>query len=63
MYFIIKGIWKKVKQTYTECVEVMNEIETIEQIIAPPKYRRCCHSRFELLKAVFICLKNKKKSR
>ena len=44
--------------TYTKCVEVMNEIETIEQIIAPPKYRRCCHSLLELLKAVFFNLKN-----
>ena len=50
------------KITYAECVEVINEIETIAQIIAPPKYRRCCHSLLEV-KAVVICLKNKKKSK
>ena len=43
--------------------EVINEIGTIEQIIAPPKYRRCCHSLLELAKAVFIYLKNRKKSK
>ena len=51
------------KITYAECVEVINEIETIEQIIAPPKYRRCCRSLLELVKAVVIYLKNKKKSK
>ena len=51
------------KITYAECVEVINEIETIEQIIAPPKYRRCCHSLLELTKAIVIYLKNKKKSK
>ena len=51
------------KITYAECVEVINEIETIAQIIATPKYRRCCHSILEVAKAVVIYLKNKKKSK
>ena len=51
------------KITYAECVEVINEIETIEQVIAPHKYRRCCHSLLELVKAVVIHLKNKKISK
>ena len=51
------------KITYTGCVEVINEIETIERIIARAKYRRCCHSLLELVKAVDIYLRNKKKSR
>ena len=50
------------QKTYAECVEVINEIETIEQIIAPPKYRRCCHNLLEMVKAVVIDLKNKNKS-
>ena len=44
------------KITYAECVEVINEMETIEQIIAPPKYRRCC--LLEMAKAVVKYLKN-----
>ena len=51
------------KIPYAECVDVTNEIETIQQIIASPTYRRCCHSLLELVKAVVIYLKNKKKSK
>ena len=50
------------KITYAECVEVINEIETIEQIVFPRKYKRCCHSLLEMIKAVVTYLKNKKKS-
>ena len=28
---------------YDEYLEVIDEIEKIEQIITPPKYRRCCY--------------------
>ena len=44
-------------------ISVINEIETIEEIITPPKYRRCCHSLLELIKAIVIYLKEKRKKK
>ena len=44
-------------------IDVLNELETIEEIITPPKYRRCCHSLLELIKAIVIYVKEKRKSR
>ena len=37
---------------YDDYLEVIDEIGKIEQIITPPKYRRCCYSMLEVLKAV-----------
>ena len=38
--------------TYTDCIDVINEVEHIEEIIMPPKYRRCCYNLLELMKAI-----------
>ena len=27
---------------YEETIKIMNELEKIEEVIAPPRYRRCC---------------------
>ena len=37
---------------YNNYVEIINELENIEQIITPPKYRRCCFNVLEVLKAI-----------
>ena len=46
---------------YDEYLEVIDEIEKIEQIITPPKYRRCCYTALEALKAVVKYFKIKSK--
>ena len=50
------------KITYTDYIEVINEIEHIEQIVTPPKYRKCCYNLLELVKTFVMYFKNKKKS-
>ena len=40
-------------------LEVLDEIEKIEEIITPPKYRRCCHSLLDLVKVLFMYMKFK----
>ena len=51
---------KENKITYTDYIEIINEIENIELIVTPPKYRKCCHNLLEMMKEIFICLKNMK---
>ena len=46
---------------YDDYLEVIDEIENIEQIITPPKYRRCCYNIFEVLKAIVKHFKIKSK--
>ena len=43
---------------YDEYLEVLDEIEKIEEIITPPKYRRWCHSLLELFKSLNMKLKS-----
>ena len=42
-------------------IEVINEIENFDEIIKTPRYRMCCHSLLEFLKAFLYYLKNVKK--
>ena len=37
---------------YHNYVEIIYELENIEQIITPPKYRRCCYGFLEFLKTL-----------
>ena len=37
--------------TYTDYIEIINEIE-IEEIVTPLKYRRCCFNLLEFMKAI-----------
>ena len=46
---------------YDDYLEVIDEIEKIEQIITPPKYRRCCYNVLEVLKAILKHFKIKSK--
>ena len=48
------------KITYSDAVLVISELETIEEAVAPPKYRKCCRNFLELCKMVELCLKNEK---
>ena len=41
--------------------EVINEIEKFDEIVKTPRYRMCCHSLLEFLKAVCCFIKNVKK--
>ena len=47
------------KITCTDYIEIINEIEHIEQIVTPPKYRRCCYNLLELMKAIIQYFKIK----
>ena len=47
------------KITYTDYIEIFNEIEHIEQIATPPKYRRCCYNLLELMKTIIQYFKIK----
>ena len=42
-------------------IEVLNEIEKLDEVIKTPRYRLCCNSLLEFLKAVCYYLKNVKK--
>ena len=47
---------------YEETIKVINELEKIEEVIAPPRYRRCCYSLLEFCKVLLNYVKNIKKS-
>ena len=40
------------KITYTDYIEIINEIENIEEIVLPNTYRRCCYNLLEFMKAI-----------
>ena len=40
------------KITYTDYIEIINDIEKIEEVVTPPKYRRCCFKLLEFMKAI-----------
>ena len=39
-------------------IEVINEIEKLDDIIKTPRYRMCCHSLLDFLKAFCFYIKN-----
>ena len=41
-------------------IEAINEIEKLDEVIKTPRYRMCCRSLLEFLKAVCYYLKNVK---
>ena len=50
------------KLNYTDCIDLIDNLEQIEQvIIRTPKYRRCCYNILEICKGVLSYLKLKKK--
>ena len=40
-------------------IDVIDELEKIEEIVAPPKYKRCCYSLLELVKSLLMFMKIK----
>ena len=46
------------KITYTDYIEIINEIERIEEIVTPPKFRRCCFNLLEFMKVIVKFLAN-----
>ena len=48
---------------YENYIETINEIEKLDEVIKTPRYRMCCRSLLEFLKAVCYYLKNMKKSK
>ena len=49
---------------YDNCIDVIDNLEEIEQvIITTPRYRRCCYNMLELCKLLLNYAKNIKKSR
>ena len=42
-------------------IEVINELEKIEEIVLPNKYKRCCYSLLELFKSLIVYIKLKSK--
>ena len=46
---------------YGDCIDVIDNLEEIEQIIiTTPRYRRCCYSVLEICKGILQYLKLKK---
>ena len=47
---------------YDDCIDVIDNLEKIEQIIiTTPRYRRCCYSVLEICKGILQYLKLKKR--
>ena len=44
-------------------IDVIGEKEKLDEVIKTPRYRVCCRSLLEFLKAVCYYLKNMKKSK
>ena len=42
-------------------IEIIDELENLEQIITPLKYRRCCYNVLEVIKAIVKHFKIKSK--
>ena len=40
-------------------IDMIDELEKIEEIITPPKYRRCCYNLLELIKSLLMVIKIK----
>ena len=38
-------------------IDVIDELEKIEEIVAPPKYKRCCFLTLEVIKTIIKNLK------
>ena len=47
---------------YENYIETINEIEKLDEVIQIPRYRMCCRSLIEFLKAICYYYKNVKKS-
>ena len=48
---------------YKSYIDVIDELEKLDEVIKTPRYRMCCRSSLEFLKAVCYYLKNMKKSK
>ena len=48
---------------YKNYIDVIDEIEKLDEVIKTPRYRICCRSLLQFLKAVCYYLKNMKKSK
>ena len=46
---------------YDAYITVINELEKIEEIVAPPKYKGCCYGFLEFLKSLLMLFKIKSK--
>ena len=42
-------------------IDVIDKIEEVEEIIIPPKYRKCCYTITEITKIIIKSVKNKYK--
>ena len=42
---------------YVETIKVINELEKIGEVIAPPRYRRCFYSLLSFVKHFFYILR------
>ena len=51
-------------ENYDTYIETINSLEVVEsQVLKDSKVKRCCYLSLEFVKAVFICLKDVKKSK
>ena len=46
---------------YDAYITVIDELEKIDEMVAPPKYKRCCYNFLELLKSLLMFIKLKSK--
>ena len=48
-------------RTYSDCIDIIDEVEKIEQVvITDNKIKKCCYYSLELVKLVVQYFKNKK---
>ena len=43
---------------YNETIKVIDELEILDELITPPKYRRCCYNTLEICKIFVNYVKN-----
>ena len=61
---ITRGGWlnfQLCRQSSSPCLKIINELEKLDEMITPPKYRRCCYNVLEVLKAIVQHFKIKSK--
>ena len=46
---------------YDAYITVIDELEKIDELLAPPKYKRCCYGFLEFLKSLLMLFKIKSK--
>ena len=55
------GASAEASQGIRDYITVIDELEKIDELLAPPKYKRCCYGFLEFLKSLLMLFKIKSK--